>query len=164
MYGFVFCTPWSPVGLSPPGNTRRCWRYGAGKPFWAAGCTIGEDRAFTNLVLRQGYHDFFTNAAPWCIPPFPKRTGGLCRMFLRWDRSNFRESYIQLKFMFSRYRPKHRLMPIVDFLVRELEFPLVMIFLPLLAIASCCHPLHPAQTERRHGGGFMPPEPLLSCR
>ena len=44
-------------------------------------------------------------------------------MFLRWDRSNFRESYIQLKFMFSRYRPKHRLMPIVDFFVRELGFP-----------------------------------------
>ena len=43
--------------------------------------------------------------------------------------------------MFTRYRPKHRLMPIVDFFVRELEFPLVMIFLPLLAIAAFFHPL-----------------------
>lgn len=139
MYGFVFCTP----GALSAYRRQAIWpvlEEWRRQTFLGHPCTIGEDRAFTNLVLRQGYTTFYQRSAVvYTIVPETYR--GLCRMFLRWDRSNFRESYIQLKFMFSRYRPKHRLMPIVDFFVRELEFPLVMIFLPLLAIAAFFHPL-----------------------
>jgi len=62
-------------------------------------------------------------------------------MFLRWDRSNFRESFVQLSFMFKRYRQKQRLLPIVDFFVRELEFPLGCIFIPILLVNICLYPL-----------------------
>jgi len=62
-------------------------------------------------------------------------------MFLRWDRSNFRESCIQMGFMFTRYRGKHRLLPIVDFFIREFEFPLSCIFIPLLLISIVISPL-----------------------
>ena len=62
-------------------------------------------------------------------------------MFLRWDRSNFRESLVQLSYMFTRYRPRNRLLPILDFVVRELEFPVTAIFLPLMLASFLCCPI-----------------------
>ena len=35
------------------------------------------------------------------------------------QRSNFRESLIQLAFMFTRYRRRHRALPILDFFMRK---------------------------------------------
>lgn len=139
MYGFVFCTP----GALSAYRTEAIrpiledWRR---QTFLGRPCTIGEDRAFTNLVLRQGYHTFYQRHAV-VYTTVPESYAGLCRMFLRWDRSNFRESYIQFKFMFTRYRREQRLLPILDFFVRELEFPLSMIFIPLLIFAICLNPL-----------------------
>jgi|UniRef100_A0A7V6A2S4 hyaluronan synthase len=139
MYGFVFCTP----GALSAYRREAVWPVldeWRGQTFLGRRCNIGEDRAFTNLVLRQGYHTFYQRSAV-VFTTVPETYRGLCKMFLRWDRSNFRESYIQLKFMFTRYREKHRLMPILDFFVRELEFPLTMIFVPLLLVAIFLNPL-----------------------
>jgi hyaluronan synthase len=139
MYGFVFCTPGalSAYRREAVEPVLEEWRQ---QTFLGRTCTIGEDRAFTNLVLRRGYHTFYQRSAV-VYTMVPETYRGLCKMFLRWDRSNFRESYIQLKFMFTRYREKHRLMPILDFFVRELEFPLTLIFIPLLVVAICLNPV-----------------------
>jgi hyaluronan synthase len=139
MYGFVFCTPgalsaYSREAIMP---VLEEWRQ---QTFLGRHCTIGEDRAFTNLVLRQGYHTFYQRSAV-VYTTVPETYRGLCRMFLRWDRSNFRESYIQLTFMFTRYRREHRFLPIFDFFVRELEFPINLIFIPLLVVAICMNPI-----------------------
>ncbi len=138
-YGFVFCTPgalsaYRREAILP---ILEEWR---GQTFLGSKCTIGEDRAFTNLILRQGYETVYQRSAV-VYTTVPETYKGMCRMFLRWDRSNFRESYIQLSFMFKRYRQKHRLLPIADFLVRELEFPLGCIFIPLLLVNICLYPL-----------------------
>lgn len=139
MYGFVFCTPGalSAYRREAVWPVLDEWRE---QTFLGRRCNIGEDRAFTNLVLRRGYHTFYQRSAV-VFTTVPETYRGLCKMFLRWDRSNFRESYIQLRFMFTRYREKHRLMPILDFLVRELEFPLALVFIPLLLVAICLNPL-----------------------
>ncbi len=139
MYGFVFCTPGalSAYRREAIWPVLEDWRR---QTFLGRRCTIGEDRAFTNLVLRQGYHTFYQRSAV-VFTMVPETYSGLCRMFLRWNRSNFRESYIQLTFMFSRYRREHRLLPILDFFVRELEFPLSLIFVPLLVVAVCMKPI-----------------------
>lgn len=139
MYGFVFCTPgalsaYRREAVDPILET---WRR---QTFLGVRCTIGEDRAFTNLVLRQGYWTVYQRSA-LVYTTVPANFRGLYRMFLRWDRSNFRESLIQLSFMFSRYRPKHRLMPILDFFFRESQFPMTCIFLPLLLISLVSYPL-----------------------
>jgi hyaluronan synthase len=139
MYGFVFCTPgalsaYRRTAIFPVLNA---WR---GQTFLGVPCTIGEDRAFTNLVLRQGYHTAYQRTAV-VHTTVPETYWGMCRMFLRWDRSNFRESLIQLSFMFSRYRKGSRLLPILDFFVREMEFPLSMVFIPLLLVSICLYPL-----------------------
>jgi hyaluronan synthase len=139
MYGFVYCTPgalsaYRGEAIRPVLDE---WR---GQTFLGRPCTIGEDRAFTNLVLRQGYHTFYQRHAV-VYTTVPETYPGLCRMFLRWGRSNFRESYVQLTFMFTRYRREQRLLPIADFFIRELEFPLSLIFIPLLIVAICSNPI-----------------------
>ncbi len=138
-YGFVFCTPGalSAYRREAVFPVLEEWR---GQRFLGTACTIGEDRAFTNLVLRRGYHTVYQRSAV-VYTTVPETYRGMTRMFLRWDRSNFRESYIQLSYMFSRYRRGQRLLPILDFFVRELEFPLACIYVPLLLISICLYPL-----------------------
>jgi len=138
-YRFVFCTPgalsaYRREAILP---ILEKWRR---QTFLGAPCTIGEDRAFTNLILRQGYDTVYQRSAV-VYTTVPETYKGMCRMFLRWDRSNFRESYLQIAFMFTRYREKHRLLPIVDFFVRELEFPLSCVFIPFLVISIIISPV-----------------------
>jgi hyaluronan synthase len=138
-YRFVFCTPgalsaYRREAILP---ILEEWRR---QTFLGAPCTIGEDRAFTNHILRQGYDTVYQRSAV-VYTTVPENYKGMCRMFLRWDRSNFRESYLQMAFMFTRYRQKHRLLPIVDFFVRELEFPLSCVFIPLLIISIIISPV-----------------------
>ena len=138
-YRFVFCTPgalsaYRREAILP---ILEEWRR---QTFLGAHCTIGEDRAFTNLILRQGYDTVYQRTAV-VHTTVPETYKGMCRMFLRWDRSNFRESYVQMAYMFTRYRGKHRLLPIVDFFVRELEFPLSCVFIPLLLVAIVSSPV-----------------------
>lgn len=139
MYGFVYCTPGA-LSAYRGEAIRPILEYWRRQTFLGRPCTIGEDRAFTNLVLRQGYHTFYQRHAV-VYTTVPKTYSGLCRMFLRWNRSNFRESYVQLSFMFTRYRREKRFLPIVDFFIRELEFPLSLIFIPLLFFAVCLNPI-----------------------
>jgi hyaluronan synthase len=64
---------------------------------------IGEDRAMTNLILREGYHVLFQQDAI-VYTKVPVRYKNLCRMFLRWARSNFRETIVMSSFAFRRFR------------------------------------------------------------
>ncbi len=139
MYGFVFCTPGALSAYRRQAifNILEAWRH---QTFLGRQCTIGEDRAFTNLILQQGYHTVYQRSA-MVYTTVPETYRGMCKMFLRWDRSNFRESLIQLSFMFKCYRPKQRLLPILDFLIREVELPLTCIFLPLFLLTVWQYPL-----------------------
>ena len=58
--------------------------------FLGAPCTYGEDRALTNLILRQGYDTVYQRSAV-VHTIVPETYGKLCRMYLRWDRSYIRE-------------------------------------------------------------------------
>jgi hyaluronan synthase len=139
VYGFVTCTP----------GALSAYRKKALKPilkewlqqtFMGLPATIGEDRALTNFVLRQGYYTAYQrNALVHTVVPECYR--GLCRMYLRWDRSNFRENWVQLKFIFSKYRDRHRLLPIIDFFITQVEFPLTYLFLGLLLLSFYVYPI-----------------------
>jgi hyaluronan synthase len=139
MYGCVTCTPgalsaYRARALKP---ILRRWRT---QTFMGQPANIGEDRALTNFVLRQGYYTSYQrNAVVHTLVPESYR--GLCRMYLRWDRSNFRENWVQLKFIFSRYRSKHRLLPILDFFITQIEFPLTYLFLGMLLISFWLYPI-----------------------
>lgn len=64
---------------------------------------IGEDRAMTNLVLRSGYHVHFQRDAV-VYTKVPTKYRDLCRMFLRWARSNVRETIVLTRFAFRKFR------------------------------------------------------------
>ncbi len=130
MYGCVTCTPgalsaYRAAALKP---ILKQWRL---QTFMGQPANIGEDRALTNYVLRQGYYTSYQRNAI-VHTKVPETYRGLCRMYLRWDRSNFRENWVQLKFIFTRYRAKHRLLPIIDFFITQIEFPLTYFFIGLM--------------------------------
>ncbi len=71
--------------------------------FFGRPSNIGEDRAITNLVIREGYDVIYQqNAVAYTNVP----TGytGLCKMFLRWARSHIRETIVMSRFAFRKFR------------------------------------------------------------
>ena len=139
MYGCVTCTPgalsaYRAKVLKP---ILKEWRR---QTFLGLPAKIGEDRALTNLVLRQGYFTVYQRSA-LVYTKVPETYRGLVRMYLRWDRSNFRENWVQLKFIFSNYRKKHWLLPIFDFFITQIEFPLTYLFLGMLLVSFFFYPI-----------------------
>ncbi|MGB9700227.1 MAG: glycosyltransferase family 2 protein [Thermodesulfobacteriota bacterium] len=66
-------------------------------------CLTGEDRSMTNLICAQGYHSFFQSTAiVWA--KMPATYQGMVKMFLRWARSNIRETWVLLSFLFKPFR------------------------------------------------------------
>jgi hyaluronan synthase len=139
LYGCVTCTPgalsaYRAAALKP---ILKEWRH---QTFMGLPANIGEDRALTNFVLRQGYYTSYQRSA-LVHTMVPETYRGLCRMYLRWDRSNFRENWVQLKFIFTRYRAKHRLLPILDFFITQIEFPLTYFFMGLMVASFFLYPI-----------------------
>lgn len=64
---------------------------------------IGEDRALTNMILRQGYSVVFQQNAK-VFTEAPVGYSQLCKMYLRWARSNVRETIAMATFIFTRFR------------------------------------------------------------
>ena len=64
---------------------------------------IGEDRAMTNLILESGSHVVFQRNAK-VYTEVPTHYNKLTKMFLRWARSNIRETIVMSRFAFRRFR------------------------------------------------------------
>ncbi len=67
--------------------------------FFGLPATIGEDRAMTNLLLREGATVRYQSDAI-VLTQVPEGPRQLCRMFLRWGRSNVRESLVLARFVY----------------------------------------------------------------
>ncbi len=86
----------------------------------------GEDQALTNIVLREGYDTVYQRTAI-VRTLVPTNYRQLSRMFLRWDRSYIVEGFSFARFMFTKYREKNRVLPVVTFFVSNLRFVLVAV-------------------------------------
>ncbi len=106
---------------------------------------IGEDRAMTNMILKQGYKVFFQRNA-YVYTNIPERYKNLSKMFIRWERSNVRENIAMSKFAFSNFRKGSksgtRILLLNQWLKMTMAYPgiLLMLFFictyPLLFITS----------------------------
>lgn len=76
--------------------------------FMGRPANIGEDRALTNLILRAGYACRYRGDA-LCRTTVPADYRGLCRMFIRWARSNVRETLAMARFAFGPFRRGRKL-------------------------------------------------------
>ena len=61
---------------------------------------IGEDRAMTNLILKQGYGVVMQRSA-FITTNVPESYWGFSKMLLRWERSNIRENLKMYTFIFK---------------------------------------------------------------
>ena len=64
---------------------------------------IGEDRAMTNMILKQGHKVLFQRNA-FAYTNVPENYTGLYKMFIRWGRSNVRENIEMSKYVFTKFR------------------------------------------------------------
>jgi len=138
LYRAVICTPGSlsayrRAALRP---ILEAWRR---QTFLGAPCRHSEDRALTNFILGGGHYTYYQRTAV-VHTLVPETYRGVCRMYLRWERGNVREACRQLRYLFTKYRPKYRLMPIVEFFLTGLEFPFTFLFFGLLITSVICYP------------------------
>jgi hyaluronan synthase len=99
--------------------------------FWGRPVNHGEDQALTNLVLRAGFETVYQRDAV-IHTLAPERYRQLCKMFLRWERSFVVEGFSFARFMFTRYRPRRRLLPALNFVLGNLR--LLALYAGLLAM------------------------------
>jgi hyaluronan synthase len=76
--------------------------------FMGQASDIGEDRAMTNMILKQGYHVLFQRNA-YAYTNVPEEYTGLYKMFIRWGRSNVRENIEMSKYVFTNFRKGSKL-------------------------------------------------------
>ncbi|MEF2230486.1 MAG: glycosyltransferase family 2 protein [Pseudodesulfovibrio sp.] len=101
-FNTVMCTPGalSAYDAALVRKVREQWLH---QTFMGQPANIGEDRAMTNLILREGRLVHFQSDAV-VYTNVPVKYRGLCKMMLRWARSNIRETIALTRFGFTRFR------------------------------------------------------------
>ena len=113
--------------------------------FMGRASDIGEDRAMTNMILKQGYHVLFQRNA-FAYTNVPEKYTGLYKMFIRWGRSNVRENISMAKYVFTDFRESSktgsRLLFLNQVLKLVMSYPTILMMLffismdPVLFLSS----------------------------
>lgn len=102
MLGSVLCTPGA-LSAYRKDAVFACLNDWINQTFMGTPSDIGEDRAMTNMILKQGYVVLFQRNAN-VLTNVPEKYKGLYRMFIRWGRSNVRENIAMGQFVFKNFR------------------------------------------------------------
>ncbi len=142
--GSVFCTPGA-LAAYRKDAVMNCLDEWINQSFLGQPSTIGEDRALTNMILKQGLHVYFQKNA-LVYTNIPERYKNLYKMFIRWERSNVRENIMMSKFAFKNFREGSttgtRIILMMQWLKLVMAIPLLLILTffvathPILFIAS----------------------------
>jgi hyaluronan synthase len=95
--------------------------------------TIAEDRALSNLILREGHEIVFqSDAVVWTNVPTTYKT--MAKMYQRWERGNLRENLTYATFCWKPFRKRYWLHANVEWALSVLDmvFPYVLITASLL--------------------------------
>ncbi len=144
MLGTVMCTPGALSGYRKEA-VMNCLEDWINQTFMGQPSDIGEDRAMTNMILKQGYHVLFQSNA-YVYTDTPVRYKNLYKMFIRWERSNVRENIAMSKFAFKNFRqgPKWgaRILLLMQWKKVLLSYPMMLLMLwtvfhyPLMFLSS----------------------------
>lgn len=142
--GSVMCTPGA-LSAYKRKAVLTCLPEWINQTFMGQPSNIGEDRAMTNMILKQGYKVLFQRKA-YVYTNIPERYQNLYKMFIRWERSNVRENIAMSRFAFGNFRegPKTgtRLLLINQWVKILLAYPLLLTMLffifmyPILFLTS----------------------------
>jgi len=140
----VLCTPGALAAYRSTA-VHNCLPEWIAQTFMGQPSDIGEDRAMTNMILKQGKHVLFQKNAI-AYTNVPEEYLGLYKMFIRWGRSNVRENLEMAKYVFTDFRKGSkfgiRTLFISQFLELLMSYPLVFFMLffvlvhPLLFLGS----------------------------
>ena len=140
----VMCTPGALAAYRST-DVHNCLSQWINQTFMGQPSDIGEDRAMTNMILKQGKHVLFQKNAI-AYTNVPEEYLGLYKMFIRWGRSNVRENLEMAKYVFTNFRAKGksgtRILFISQFLKILMSYPLLISMLffvlvhPLLFLGS----------------------------
>ncbi len=118
--------------------------------FFGQEARIGEDRALTNLILKQGKSVLFQSNAV-VLTNVPVAYRNLCKMLIRWGRSNVRENLKMSSYVFTEFRSHHRKSARVLLLLQFLRcFPAPVWYVLML----CSVVTYPLQTVLSALGGI----------
>ncbi|WP_276168501.1 glycosyltransferase [Zobellia alginiliquefaciens] len=101
---------------------------------------IGEDRAMTNMILKQGFHVLFQRNA-YAYTNVPEKYKGLYKMFIRWGRSNVRENIEMSKYVFTNFRKDSKFGPRLLFISQSIKILMSYPFLLFMLFFILTHPL-----------------------
>lgn len=132
--GSVLCTPGALAAYRNKA-VMNCLPEWISQTFMGQPTDIGEDRAMTNMILKQGYHVLFQRNA-YVLTNIPENFSSLHKMFTRWERSNVRENLMMSKFAFKTFRNGSksgtRILLVNQWLHMITAYPLVLIMFILL--------------------------------
>ncbi|WP_396591049.1 glycosyltransferase [Allomuricauda sp. R78024] len=101
---------------------------------------IGEDRAMTNMILKQGHHVLFQRNA-YAYTNVPEKYRSLYKMFIRWGRSNVRENIEMSKYVFKNFRQESKTGTRLLFLSQSSKIVMSYPFLLFMLFFIITHPL-----------------------
>lgn len=107
--GSVLCTPGALAAYRRTA-VLNCVEDWINQKFMGKASDIGEDRALTNMILKQGMHVLFQKNS-FVYTNSPENYKQLNKMFIRWERSNVRENIEMTKFAFSNFRSESKFAP-----------------------------------------------------
>lgn len=117
----VFCAPGA-ISAYRASAVRRVLHGWRQQVFLGRQCVTGEDRSLTNLVMRNGGLTAYQQTAV-AHTAVPETYAGMAKMFLRWARSNIRETLVLWRFMWRPFRQRH---------VGLFRFNMVLVLMSLL--------------------------------
>lgn len=134
--GSVLCTPGALAAYRSKA-VMNCLPEWINQKFMGQPTDIGEDRAMTNMILKQGYHVLFQRNA-YVLTNIPEKFSSLHKMFTRWERSNVRENIMMTKFAFKPFRNGAklgtRLLLLNQWMHMLTAYPLFLIMIVLLVL------------------------------
>lgn len=137
--GSVLCTPGA-LAAYRSNAVFECLPEWINQTFMGRPSDIGEDRAMTNMILKQGKTVLFQKNAV-VLTDVPEQYKGLYKMFIRWGRSNVRENIAMAKYVFTDFRKESkagaRLLFLNQFLSIVMTYPFFLFMLFFIAM----HPL-----------------------
>lgn len=135
----VLCTPGA-LAAYRSDVVHSCLPEWINQTFMGQPSDIGEDRALTNMILKQGKHVLFQRNAV-AFTNVPDRYTGLYKMFIRWARSNVRENIAMGKYVFKNFRNGNKLGTRLLFIDQSARLLMSYPFLVFMLFFVLVHPL-----------------------
>ncbi|MGJ8744338.1 glycosyltransferase [Polaribacter sp.] len=108
--------------------------------FMGKASDIGEDRALTNMILKQGYSVLFQKNA-YAYTNVPEDYTGLYKMFIRWGRSNVRENIAMYRYVFTNFKEGSKFGSRLLFITQSIKMIMSYPFLLFMLYFVITHPV-----------------------